>query len=100
MPNGKAVLRNIWTDHGSDRGFEQRRHGEFGNDADEKACEHEKLRRKAHEEGRLTWRARKLERRRTKEDFAYETQRVRNRKHARDRNDVRQRLIHERVIMN
>ena len=33
------------------------------------------------------------------EDVAYEAQRVRHRKHARDRNDVRQRPIHERVIM-
>ena len=100
MPDGKTVLRNIWADHGAHRGFEQRPHGDGRNDANEKACEHEKLGRKAHEEGRLAWRARKLPRRRTKEDFAYEAQRVRDRKHARDRNDVRQRLIYERVIMN
>ena len=65
------------------------------NDADEKACEHEKLGRKAHEKRRLAWCARQLRRRRTKEDITYEAQRVRDRKHARGRNDVRQRLIYD-----
>ena len=71
-----------------------------GNDADDKACEHEKLGRKAHEKGRLAGVRGRSVRRRTKEYIAYEAQRIRDRKHARDRDDVRQRLIYERVIMN
>src|SRR3954464_7936096 len=100
MPDGKTVVGNVRTDNGAYRGLQQRPLGNIGNDADEKAGQHKEPRRKAHEERRLTWAARKLLRKWAKEDFAYEAQRVRDRKHARDGYDVRQRLIYERVIMD
>ncbi len=100
MPHGEAVLGNHRAEDGACCGFEQRAHGLSGDDAHHKTCQHEKLGGKAHQERRLTRRARQLFGRGPKKHVAYKAQRVSDSEHARDGDHVGQRLIYKRVVVN
>ena len=74
--------------------------GKCWDDADDDTRKNEKFGREAHEEGRLPWGARQPLRGRTEEHIAYEAQRVGDGEHAGDGDEVRQRLVHERIVVN
>ena len=82
MPEPEAVF--------GDRGSEDRTHGRvkdrsYGigrSDADNEACQDEKLGRKAHQERRLMRRARQVCRRGAEENVANEAKRIGDREHA------------------
>ena len=80
--------------------LEQRSYCECRNNADDKTRQYEELSREAHEERRFPRRARQLFRREAEENLSDEPQRIGDGEHAGSRYDVRQRLIHERVVMN
>ena len=100
MPDREAVLGNCRAEDGMERGLEQGTYGKSRDDADDKTCQHEKLGREAHEERRLPRRAWQRLRRGPEKHFAYEAQRVSDGEHAGDGDDVGQRLIHERVVVD
>ena len=96
----QAVLGNCGAENSAERGFEQRTYRKRRDDADHETCQNEKLGRKAHEERRLLRGARQPLRWGPEEHFAYEAQRVGDGEHAGDGDDVRQRLVHERVVVD
>ena len=99
MPDGEAVLRDGRAEDGTHRRVESGPTVTRG-DADDKACQHEKLGRKPHQERRLMRRARQIGRSGAEEHVADEAQRIGDREHAGQGDDVGQRLIHERVVVD
>ena len=71
-----------------------------GDDADDEARQDEKLGRKPHQERGLVRRARQVGRSRAEEHVADEAQRIGDREHAGQGDDIRKRLIDERVVVD
>ena len=87
-------------EHGAHGGVEDRTDGQRRGDADDEARQHEKLGREPHQERRLVRRARQVLRSGAEEHVADEAQRIGDREHAGQGDDVGKRLIHERVVVD